>query len=319
VEPRRVPVLLLAYNRLDTLQQVWNALRQAKPATLFVSVDGPKPTPEDQARVEAVRSFVQSHIDWPCDAYFNFYPENQGCKLGVAGGLNWFFSQVEEGIVLEDDTLPHPSFFAYAAEMLERYRDEPRVGCISGLQVLTGWRFTTGWIFIRLPLIWGWASWRRAWEGYDPFFQEWPKPRRETFLQQALSGNPILIRSFSRGLTLLEAGQIDTWDIQWGFWLMQKNQLSVVPAYNLIRNLGIGHSLALNTKKRRPWQNLPLEPWQGGKPPPAILPDLPYERAWAYYFGAHAAWLKAWYRLGGDYPYRSLPWLHRILEKYFLR
>ncbi len=313
-----MPVLLLAYNRLDTLQQVWQALRQAQPATLFVSVDGPKPTPEDRARVEAVRSFVQSHIDWPCDAYFNFYPENQGCKLGVAGGLNWFFSQVEEGIILEDDTLPHPSFFAYAAEMLERYREEPRVGCISGLQLLTGWRFTTGWIFIRVPLIWGWASWRRAWEGYDPFIRAWPTLREGGFLSKALAGNLTLVRSFTQGLNLVEAGQIDTWDIQWGFWLMQKDQLSVVPAQNLIRNLGIGHALGLHTKKRRPWQNLPLEPWQGGAPPPAILPDLPYERAWAYYFGAHAVWLKAWYRLGGDYPYRTFPWLHKLIDRYLL-
>jgi len=313
-----VPVLLLAYNRLDTLQQVWQALRQAKPATLFVSVDGPKPTLEDRARVEAVRSFVQSHIDWPCDAYFHFYPDNQGCKLGVAGGIRWFFSQVEEGIVLEDDTLPHESFFAYAAHMLERYRMVSQVGCIAGLQPLTGWRLAYGWTFIRLPLIWGWASWRRAWEGYDPFLQEWPKLREEGFLQQALADNPSLLTLFQRQLDFLQAGQLDTWDIQWGFLLLRKKQLTVVPARNMIRNLGIAHPLGLHTRKKRPWLNLPLEPWQEGEPPPALLPDLPYERAWAYYFGAPHSWLKAWYRLGGDYPYRRFPWLHRFLEKYFL-
>ncbi|GIV24852.1 MAG: hemolytic protein HlpA [Bacteroidia bacterium] len=307
MNPRQVPILLLVYNRVDTLHQVLAVLREVRPSLLFVSGDGPKPTEEDSARVAAVRRFLQQSVDWPCEVYFRFLPENHGCRLGVVSGINWFFSQVTEGIILEDDTLPHPDFFAYAAEMLERYRDEPRVGSITGLQVLPGWKSAYAWRFIRIPLIWGWATWRRAWTGYDPSVYRWPQLRQEGLLERALADNLRLVRPIKKGLDLIHRGQLDTWDYQWVLQLLERGQLTVVPARNLIRNLGVAHPLALHTRKRRPWQHLPLEGWEPRPAAPAVEIDLAYERALAFYFASPPFWLQFWYRLGGDYPYRSFP------------
>lgn len=286
-------------------------LEQVKPPTLFVSGDGPKPDPTEKAQVQAVRSFIQQNLSWRCDAYFNFYPENQGLYYGVSGGISWFFEAVEEGIILEDDTLPHPDFFLYATQLLERYREEPRVGSISGDQLLPGWSFSAGYDFIRIPLIWGWATWRRVWQRYDRDMKLWPQAQAENFPFTALSGNPRLARHLRDRFAHVYRHK-STWDYQLTFSLLREGLLTVVPARNLVRNIGIRHSLGHNTRRQRPWQKLPLEGWQDTDPPPALAPNLPYERALTYYMIFPPLWVKAWYRMGGDYPYLYCPFLRRV-------
>ena len=109
----RTPLPLLVYNRLDTLQKVWEAIRLAQPKYLFISGDGPKESKESQEAVAAVRRFCETSIDWPCEAHFQWLPTNHGHKQGVLKGIFWFFAQVSEGTVLEDDTLPIPDFFHF--------------------------------------------------------------------------------------------------------------------------------------------------------------------------------------------------------------
>lgn len=271
------PVLLLAYNRIDTLQQVWEALRQVRPTQLFISVDGPKPSVEDQARVSAVQRFVQSEIDWPCEAYFHFFPENQGCKRGVAGGISWFFSQVAEGIILEDDTLPHKTFFTYAAELLDRYRQDRQVGCISGAQLVAGWEGARAYEFIRFPLIWGWATWRRVWELYDVKMQEWPQ-WRDVLLKKHFSGAPRFMQLLQKAFDAVYEGRVDTWDYQLSFTFLRHGLLCAVPAQNLVLNLGHGHPLAVHTRKKSILGRLPLQAWQGGAGPEELIPSIAYEQ-----------------------------------------
>jgi hypothetical protein len=161
----RTPLLLLVYNRLDTLQKVWEAIRLAQPKYLFISGDGPKENKESQEAVAAVRRFCETSIDWPCEAHFQWLPTNYGYKQGVLKGIFWFFAQVSEGIVLEDYTLPIPDFFPYCEALLEKYRDEPRVGMIGSFNGVPSQYIPYQHDFIRLPFVWGWASWRRTWEG----------------------------------------------------------------------------------------------------------------------------------------------------------
>ena len=71
-------------------------------------------------------------VDWDCCVHTLFREQNLGCKLAVSEAINWFFEHVEAGVILEDDCLPHPMFFPFCAELLERYRDDERVMVISG-------------------------------------------------------------------------------------------------------------------------------------------------------------------------------------------
>ncbi|MDW8236589.1 MAG: hypothetical protein RMK98_08240 [Bacteroidia bacterium] len=274
------PVLLLVYNRLDTLQQVWEVLRRVKPRYLFVSRDGPKANPADQERTEAVQRFIESHIDWRCEATFRFNPTNQGLKLGVASGITWFFSQVEAGIILEDDTLPHPDFFTYATEMLERYWQDERIGCISGYSGASPWyRLPYAWDFIRFPLIWGWATWRRVWKEYDVDMKDWPSLRDSGQLRHHLPGLERHYTFIQQTIERVYRGTVHTWDTQLTYLCLKTHRLTVVPRTNLIMNIGHGHGLSTSTRKVQLHLLIPPQPWERSPAPPLIAPNHRYEEA----------------------------------------
>ncbi len=118
--PACPPVLVLGFNRPDTTRRVLESLRAARPALVFLAVDGPRPGSRDDAsRVAEVQSLT-GLIDWPCVTKTLFRKANLGCKLAVSEAISWFFAEVESGIILEDDCVAHPSFFPFAAELLDR-------------------------------------------------------------------------------------------------------------------------------------------------------------------------------------------------------
>jgi len=122
------PVLLLAWRRPHTTQQVINAIRAVKPTRMFVACDGPNPKrPGEAAKVMATRQVIEREIDWPCTIERRYSEVNQGCKLGVSRAITWFFDQIEAGIILEDDCVPHPDFFYFCSTLLDLYRDDQRV------------------------------------------------------------------------------------------------------------------------------------------------------------------------------------------------
>jgi len=107
---RDVPILILAYNRADRLHEVVDALRPCRPRRIFLSVDGPRLGDDaDRDKVLATQE-VARHIDWDAEVRSHFQPVNLGCGLGVSTGISWFFDEVNEGIILEDDVVPGPDF-----------------------------------------------------------------------------------------------------------------------------------------------------------------------------------------------------------------
>jgi hypothetical protein len=126
------PVALLIFNRPDTTALVFQAIAKAKPPKLLVVADGPRDArPGEADKCQAARAIIEQ-VDWPCEVITHYADTNMGCKLRVSSGISWIFDQVEEAIILEDDCLPDPTFFRYCQEMLERYRDNERVGMVSG-------------------------------------------------------------------------------------------------------------------------------------------------------------------------------------------
>ena len=116
------PILLIAWRRPHTLRQVLDAIRPMIPSRPFVACDGPNPErPGEAEKVAATRQVIEQEIDWPCQIE-RLYPDvNQGCSLGVSRAITWFFDNVEEGIILEDDCVPHPDFFPYCTSLLEPF------------------------------------------------------------------------------------------------------------------------------------------------------------------------------------------------------
>ncbi|PKN20620.1 MAG: hemolytic protein HlpA-like protein [Deltaproteobacteria bacterium HGW-Deltaproteobacteria-6] len=234
----KTPVLFLIFNRPTTTQRVFNAIRLAKPARLFVAADGPRSDSSTDAELCKQTRKIIDEVDWPCELLMLFQEKNLGCRKAVSSAINWFFEHVEEGIILEDDCLPDQSFFSYCRELLEYYRHDTRIMQICGLNVLTEWRrFGHSYFFSNYGPIWGWASWRRAWQHYDVDMKLWPEIKREK-LYPAFCQNG---KETEYRLNLYDevySGKIDTWDYQWGFAKMIHHGLSVIPSVNLISNIG---------------------------------------------------------------------------------
>ena len=169
-------VLFLVFNRPETTKQVFEAIRQAKPPRLYVAADGAREgKPGESERVEQVRQ-IATEVDWPCEVKTLFRDKNLGCKQAVSSAIDWFFDNEEQGIILEDDCLPHPDFFTFCETLLKRYATDERVWVITGDNFQDGQKRGDGsYYFSRYNHVWGWASWRRAWSKRDMSIKFWPK------------------------------------------------------------------------------------------------------------------------------------------------
>jgi hypothetical protein len=215
---------------------VFDAIAASKPPKLLVVADGPRRDREHEAALcRQVRSVVE-RVDWDCEVLTNFAEENLGCRQRIATGLDWVFQTVEAAIVLEDDCLPHPSFFPYCDELLERYRDDERVMAISGDNFQPRRRTSASYYFSRFSHIWGWATWRRAWRHYDERMRLWPPFRDAGALEGILDRSSV--RYWSDVLQAVYEGRIDTWDYQWTFACWTQGGLTVLPSVNLVSNIG---------------------------------------------------------------------------------
>ena len=243
------PVLLIAWRRPQTLRQVINAIRPVAPTRMFVACDGPNPIrPGEAEKVEATRDLIEQEIDWPCQIERLYSDVNQGCRLGVSLAITWFFERVEEGIILEDDCVPHPDFFTYCQTLLDRYRTDTRVWCISGSNFQNGqWRGDGSYYFSRYNHCWGWASWRRCWQHYDTELSQWRFLRNSSLLK-TVSEDPVERQYWSKiWQALLETGRPDTWDYQWTFTCVVNGGLTALPNRNLVSNVGFGEDATHTT------------------------------------------------------------------------
>ena len=242
-------MLLIAFIRIDTLKQVFARIRQARPTRLYLAADGPRRgRADDQAKTEAVRRFLTGAVDWDCELRTLFRDENVGFRPAIQDAITWLFENEEMGIILEDDTLPDPSFFPYAEEMLLRYRDDPRVMQVSGNCYLKVTGLAESYFFSKYPHTWGWASWRDSWAEYSLDLSD-----SEVVLEQmddlfwTGEEKKFWQRLFGTGLT----GKLDSWDYFWILSIWRKRGLSAFPTANLVKNIGFD-SDAVNTN---PWKD----------------------------------------------------------------
>ena len=235
-----IPVLFLVFNRPETTARVFQSIRQARPRRLYVAADGPRPqVPTDAARCAATRA-IATAVDWDCTVTTLFRTRNLGCRMAVSSGITWFFQQVEEGIILEDDTLPVPDFFPFCAALLDYYRDDPRVMHIGGANYQLGARPSDGsYYFSVFNHIWGWATWRRAWRLYDAAMVGLGALKRNRVLERIFpdpSSQAYWLTAFEK----TARAEIDTWDYQWTMTIWNNSGLAVLPGANLVTNIGFG-------------------------------------------------------------------------------
>jgi hypothetical protein len=249
------PVALFLFNRPLQTARVFTRIAHMRPRRLFIVADGPR-APADERACQAARNVV-ADITWPCEVELNYATVNLGSRRRLTSGLEWVFAQCESAIVLEDDCLPELSFFDYCREMLHRYEYDHRVMTISGCSFQFGvppGRYSYS--FSAVPHLWGWATWRRAWELHDANMAQWP-----SVAETAFPGGwvPEFAAEYHKHkIADTYDGLLDKFDYQWVLASWLNRGLCAMPAVNLISNIGYGPD-ATHCKTRDACAALPTE------------------------------------------------------------
>jgi hypothetical protein len=285
------PVALFVFNRPKLTSQVFERVRAVRPRRLLVVADGPRPArPDDVQLCETTRKIVTSP-DWQCDLLTNFAEENLGCRGRMASGLDWVFQQCSEAIILEDDCVPHSSFFRFCSEMLSHYREDARIMHVSGDNFQGGRRRGDGsYFFSRYPLSWGWASWSRAWRYFDLTIPSWPLARKERWLESIFE-NPLELQYWTNIFDRVHSGEMDAWDYQWLFTCWSQSGLSIQPNENLVSNIGVGPDSTHFKEGATSTIGIPTRELGNLVHPSAIIRNREADR---FYFEEHIAKSKRW-------------------------
>lgn len=252
----KTPVLLLMFNRPDTTARVFDAIRKAKPSKLFIAADGARNDAEWDL-CNKTRDVVKN-VDWECEVHTLFRDKNLGLGNGMDSAISWFFDNVEQGIILEDDCLPDPSFFTFCENMLDRYKDNENIGMISGdnfIQEKTLQKINPDkdeYYLIRPVFIWGWASWRRAWQKHDLSMKQWPEVKKNGYIK-TLFKNKNVANSFIDSFNFVYNKGSHVWDIPWFFACLMNKMLCIIPPRNLISNIGV---IGSHTVEETPFHNM---------------------------------------------------------------
>lgn len=239
---RKVPVLITAFNRPLLLRGLLDNLRPTAPSRLFIAIDGPRSDVSLDAELVRQTKKALELIDWVSDVQILERETNLGCGAAMSSAITWFFDQVEEGIILEDDIRPLPEFFGYASDLLVRYRNDPRLLTLSGANSypLSMQRTTASFRFSRYPQVWGWATWRDRWMDYrysiGSWRNDWPITRR----WKGMGGRPLPALMWTRNLDRVAAGLVDTWDYQLVLLAMKSGRFTTIPRVSLTQNVGFG-------------------------------------------------------------------------------
>lgn len=241
------PILFIIFNRPDTTQKVFEIIRQIQPKYLYVAADGPRENIHGEAEIcQETRNVVLKQIDWDCKLVTRLNNNNLGCGKNVSGAITWFFENVEQGIILEDDCVPSLSFFNFCENLLEKYRYNENIFVISGTNQQKKKRGNASYYFSAYGLIWGWASWRRAWEKYSYSLEtidDLSIKNRLTFYFKTKREKDYWLSIFK----IMKYDPIDTWDHQWLFTQWINKGINIIPNVNLIKNIGFD-SRATHTK-----------------------------------------------------------------------
>ena len=246
--PLSTPVLFLVFNRLETSNKVFLAIKKAKPPKLYIAIDGPRKSVKDEdIVVKKVLDNITKNIDWECEVFSLIRENNLGCKIAISEAISWFFENEEQGIILEDDCLPSQSFFWFCEDLLNKYKNDLRIWHISGDNFQNGiTRAEESYYFSKFAHVWGWATWKNRWECYDVMMNTYENFKKNKIIRST-SGKKKLRNYWSKVFELAANQKIDTWDYQWTYTININNGLSIIPEKNLVSNIGFGEH-ATHTK-----------------------------------------------------------------------
>tara|TARA_A100001011_G_scaffold303316_1_gene317282 strand:+ start:1897 stop:2874 length:978 start_codon:yes stop_codon:yes gene_type:complete len=236
----KTPILIIAWKRPKQTKELIQKIKKINPDNLYIACDGPKnQNTLDDNKVKKTKELLLGSFEEVRQKKYFFSNKNQGCKLGVSNAINWFFENEKEGIILEDDCIPHLDFFNFCQEMLVKYRNDERIWSITGHNQQNNIKRGSGtYYFSKYPRSWGWATWRRSWAHYDRDIKDWPNIKSKNILKNQLK-NQREINFWEKILDSIYYYNLpNTWDYQWTLSSFLNSGLTIVPNKNLIKNIG---------------------------------------------------------------------------------
>ena len=229
----KTPILLITFNRPDHVRRLLPEVLKQEPLSLYVSQDGPRDGNEnDRIKCQEVRDVINEltapyaaeHKEFTLHTLYQ--KQNYGCGRGPYEAMSWFFRNVEKGIILEDDIFPHPLFWSYMEELLERYKDDERVGMVTAHNLQRYYsRHNSYYFTIEMAGTLGWGTWRRVWENFN-FDIEFNSYALNNSMKS--SHIPYFCRQRLCALYYkwLNTDRQDCWDYQWDYYLLLHNYLN---------------------------------------------------------------------------------------------
>lgn len=231
-----VPVLIIFFARSTTLRHVFESVRKARPSTLLLWQDGPRPGRQDDIEgIKKCRQIVED-IDWECKVFYNFQEKNYGCDPSTFYAHKWAFSIVEKCIILEDDMVPSQSYYRFCKDLLDRYADDERVSHICGVNPLGIHEDCPADYFFAYNGTGGWASWRRVVQEWDENYTFLDK---EYYLKNLKSCRGTL---FQKSLEIAKQRRLTGkayWESILAFNCMLNNRVVIISKKNLVENIGV--------------------------------------------------------------------------------
>ena len=257
-----LPIMICGFNRPQCLSQVFNVVRKAKPNQLFLVLDHPREGHPNDIQNWEVCKRIFKNVDWECEVHRNYAESNMGCRRRMGSAITWTFEHVDRAVIIEDDCVADASFFPYVAELLERYKDDGRIGGICGF--IEHYDFCGhpvkckgDYYFDRLNTCCCWATWRRAWKSFDADFSNWPKWKDERIFRKICRWR-YEERKFERIAQSVYEGRVSSWATIWWLSCLANNMLFSHPVRNMVTNIGFGDGSTHTRNASSPWANLPV-------------------------------------------------------------
>lgn len=236
---KKVPILVMAFNRPEMVRKAMAPIQIYQPDRLYLACDGPRADIEgEQEIVESTRKVMLDTVDWPCEVKTLFREKNLGCAKAVYEAISWFFEHEKYGIIIEDDVIVGRDFYNFCEELLPLYQDNPIIQQIAAFNPAAEETSSNGYTFTKRPMIWGWATWKSKWEDYmDMNMTKWPSFSKLKLIQiYGFRQGLYMWRAWSKAFERLRNGV--SWDTRWHFAAVANDLISICPKVNLSINIG---------------------------------------------------------------------------------
>jgi len=240
------PILLITFCKIDTTIKILQKIIKLNPKNLLIASDGPRNINEKNI-INYLRNYFEKEIQFD---FIKIYSNtNRGSKDGPIYAINKSFELFDELIIIEDDTLPTKKFFIFCEKLLKMYKNDKKVNLISGYNYLSKSNTKHPFYFSKYSTTWGWATWKDRWEDRELLniksLDYFKKKKAEKLFE-----NYIEKKYFLDHFDDVVTGKLQAWDFGLVFSNFFKKNLTIVPKYNLVKNIGIGHKSATHTTRK---------------------------------------------------------------------